>query len=84
MKMFLTRIGFDSQAVITGDVTQIDLPGTQKSGLIQAEKILTGIKGIAFRHFSKADVVRHPLVQEIIQAYEQQDAARSARSGNES
>ena len=79
MKMFLTRIGFDSQAVITGDVTQIDLPGTQKSGLIQAEHILTGIKGIAFCHFSKADVVRHPLVQEIIHAYEQQDAAR--RSG---
>ena len=78
MKMFLTRIGFDSQAVITGDVTQIDLPGTQKSGLIQAERILKDIKGIAFRHFSKADVVRHPLVQEIIQAYEQQDASRRA------
>lgn len=79
MKMFLTRIGFDSQAVITGDITQIDLPGSQKSGLIQAERILTGIKGIAFRHFSKADVVRHPLVQEIIQAYEQQDAAGRSR-----
>ncbi len=82
MKMFLTRIGFDSRAVITGDVTQIDLPGSQKSGLIQAERILTGIKGIAFRHFSKADVVRHPLVQEIIHAYEQQEAARhAARTG---
>ena len=76
MKMFLTRIGFDSRAVITGDVTQIDLPGTQKSGLIQAERILNGIKGIAFRHFSKADVVRHPLVQEIIHAYEQQAGGR--------
>ena len=76
MKMFLTRIGFDSCAVITGDVTQIDLPGTQKSGLIEAERILTGIKGIAFRHFSKADVVRHPLVQEIIHAYEQQAGNR--------
>ena len=76
MKMFLTRIGFDSRAVITGDVTQIDLPGTQKSGLIQAERILNGIKGIAFRHFSKADVVRHPLVQEIIHAYEQQSGSR--------
>jgi phosphate starvation-inducible PhoH-like protein len=76
MKMFLTRIGFDSQAVITGDITQIDLPGSQKSGLIQAEKILTGIKGIAFRHFAKSDVVRHPLVQEIIHAYEQQEASR--------
>ena len=78
MKMFLTRIGFDSCAVITGYVTQIDLPGTQKSGLIQAERILTGIKGIAFRHFSKADVVRHPLVQEIIHAYEQQGSGRRA------
>ena len=86
MKMFLTRIGFDSQAVITGDVTQIDLPGSQKSGLIQAERILKGIKGIAFRHFSKADVVRHPLVQEIIHAYEQQDASRrtDARKNDES
>ena len=86
MKMFLTRIGFDSQAVITGDVTQIDLSGSQKSGLIQAERILKGIKGIAFRHFSKADVVRHPLVQEIIHAYEQQDASSrraSARKGDE-
>lgn len=84
MKMFLTRIGFDSRAVITGDVTQVDLPASQKSGLIQAEHILTGIKGIAFRHFSKADVVRHPLVQEIIQAYEQQDEARqAARHNNE-
>lgn len=78
MKMFLTRIGFDSQAVITGDITQIDLPDNQQSGLIQAEQILTGIKGISFCHFSKADVVRHPLVQEIIHAYDQQDAARPA------
>lgn len=72
MKMFLTRIGFDSQAVITGDVTQIDLPGNQRSGLIQAKRILDGIQGIGFSHFSKSDVVRHPLVQEIIQAYEKQ------------
>ncbi|MCF6186330.1 MAG: PhoH family protein [Desulfobulbaceae bacterium] len=70
MKMFLTRIGFDSRAVVTGDITQIDLPGHSHSGLIEAEKILTGIGGIAFSHFSKSDVVRHPLVQEIIQAYE--------------
>jgi Phosphate starvation-inducible protein PhoH, predicted ATPase len=83
MKMFLTRIGFDSQAVITGDITQIDLPGTQKSGLVQAGKVLAGIKGIAFCHFSKADVVRHPLVQEIIHAYEQQEAARRRRSTSE-
>ena len=83
MKMFLTRIGFDSQAVITGDITQIDLPGSQKSGLVQAEKILSGIKGIAFRHFAKSDVVRHPLVQEIIHAYEQQDVSRPAAKESE-
>ncbi len=74
MKMFLTRIGFDSKAVITGDVTQIDLPGSVRSGLIEAEKILNNIKGINFSHFTKADVVRHPLVQEIIQAYEIQSS----------
>ena len=73
MKMFLTRIGFDSRAVVTGDITQIDLPGHSHSGLIEAEKILTGIRGIAFSHFSKSDVVRHPLVQEIIQAYERKN-----------
>lgn len=70
MKMFLTRIGFDSQAVITGDVTQVDLPASQKSGLVQARDLLQGIKGIGVCSFSKADVVRHPLVQKIIQAYE--------------
>lgn len=70
MKMFLTRIGFDSRAVVTGDITQIDLPGNSHSGLIEAEQILGGIRGISFSHFSKSDVVRHPLVQEIIQAYE--------------
>ena len=70
MKMFLTRIGFDSQAVITGDVTQVDLPVNQKSGLVQARDLLQGVKGIGFCSFSKADVVRHPLVQKIIQAYE--------------
>ncbi len=74
MKMFLTRIGFDSRAVVTGDITQIDLPGHSHSGLIEAEKILTGIRGIAFSHFSKSDVVRHPLVQEIIQAYERKSS----------
>ncbi len=70
MKMFLTRIGFDSRAVITGDITQIDLPGTHKSGLIQARQILARISGISFCEFDKNDVVRHRLVQEIIQAYE--------------
>ena len=70
MKMFLTRIGFDSQAVITGDITQVDLPAHQHSGLVQAEALLQDINGIGFCHFSKEDVVRHPLVQKIIHAYE--------------
>ena len=73
MKMFLTRIGFDSQAVITGDITQIDLPVHQKSGLVQAHSLLNNIKGIGFCNFTKADVVRHPLVQKIIHAYEIHD-----------
>lgn len=72
MKMFLTRIGFDSQAVITGDTTQVDLPVKNQSGLLQAKKILGNIEGIAFCAFSKEDVVRHPLVQQIINAYEKQ------------
>ena len=70
MKMFLTRLGFNSQAVITGDVTQIDLPNTAHSGLIHAAKILKSIKGIGLCHFTEADVVRHPLVQKIIIAYD--------------
>jgi phosphate starvation-inducible protein PhoH and related proteins len=71
MKMFLTRLGFSSKAVITGDVTQIDLPEGKMSGLVEARKILEGIKGIDFIYFTKKDVIRHPLVQEIIQAYEE-------------
>ena len=71
MKMFLTRIGFDSRAIITGDTTQIDLPDKQRSGLLDAEELLAGLEGIAFCRFGKEDVVRHPLVQKIIQAYEQ-------------
>lgn len=70
MKMFLTRIGFGSKAVITGDITQIDLPDGKKSGLKEAEKILQGIEDIEFCYFSHKDVVRHPLVQKIILAYE--------------
>ena len=70
MKMFLTRIGFGTKAVITGDVTQIDLGRGQKSGLIEAERVLKGVRGIAFVRFTSADVVRHPLVQKIIDAYE--------------
>jgi phosphate starvation-inducible protein PhoH and related proteins len=70
MKMFLTRIGFGTKAVITGDVTQIDLQRHQKSGLVEAQKILKDVKGIAFTQFMSQDVVRHPLVQKIINAYE--------------
>ena len=70
MKMFLTRLGFDAKAVITGDVTQIDLPGGSRSGLRHAESVLRSIRGIDFVYFSHADVVRHPLVQQIVQAYD--------------
>lgn len=70
MKMFLTRIGFGTKAVITGDVTQIDLGRGQASGLVQTQEVLKDIKGIAFTHFLAEDVVRHPLVQHIVHAYE--------------
>ncbi len=70
MKMFLTRIGYGSKAIITGDITQIDLPTGKKSGLVEVRKILTHIKGIEFIYFSKNDVVRHKLVSSIIDAYE--------------
>ena len=76
MKMFLTRIGFNSKAVITGDITQIDLPSDRTSGLIESKDILQDIDGIKFVFFSKRDVVRHKLVQEIIRAYEELDADR--------
>jgi phosphate starvation-inducible PhoH-like protein len=78
MKMFLTRIGFGTKAVITGDVTQTDLARGQKSGLVEAARVLSGVRGIAFRHFTSADVVRHPLVQKIIDAYDRDAATRSA------
>ncbi len=70
MKMFLTRIGFGSKAVVTGDVTQIDLPSGKTSGLVESTEILQGISGIGFVHFDEKDVVRHPLVQSIIRAYD--------------
>jgi phosphate starvation-inducible PhoH-like protein len=70
MKMFLTRLGFDSQAVITGDITQVDLPAGKSSGLVHVRKVLAGVEGIDFIEFSGRDVVRHPLVMKIIQAYE--------------
>ena len=79
MKMFLTRLGYSSKAVVTGDVTQIDLPSGKRSGLVQAEMILQGIKGISFVHFSQKDVIRHRLVQEIISAYERADKTARAQ-----
>jgi len=75
MKMFLTRIGFGSRAVVTGDITQIDLPSGQCSGLRNALDILDGVNGVAFTMFGKRDVVRHPLVQRIVAAYEKDDAS---------
>jgi phosphate starvation-inducible PhoH-like protein len=71
MKMFLTRIGFGSKAVITGDVTQIDLPSGRKSGLVEAQRIVNRIDGISFIEFNDTDVVRHRLVQMIIRAYDE-------------
>ncbi|KNH08573.1 Phosphate starvation-inducible ATPase PhoH with RNA binding motif [Candidatus Burkholderia brachyanthoides] len=78
MKMFLTRIGFGSKAVVTGDTTQVDLPRGHKSGLIEAQHVLSEVRGIAITHFTSADVVRHPLIARIVEAYDaqsQKDAA---------
>jgi len=76
MKMYLTRLGFSSKSVITGDITQVDLPENKVSGLIDIQGILKGIEGIEFVYFSDRDVVRHPLVQDIIKAYERADERR--------
>jgi phosphate starvation-inducible PhoH-like protein len=81
MKMFLTRLGFSSKAVITGDVTQIDLPDGRISGLIEAREILEGIKGIGFTYFTKEDVIRHSLVQKIIDAYEKMESNKRKNRG---
>jgi phosphate starvation-inducible PhoH-like protein len=70
MKMFLTRLGFGSKAVVTGDITQIDLPIGRISGLVEAMKVVSKIEGISFIHFDDRDVVRHKLVQQIVKAYE--------------
>jgi phosphate starvation-inducible PhoH-like protein len=74
--MFLTRIGFGTKAVVTGDVTQIDLARGQKSGLVEARSILAGVRGIAFTQFESSDVVRHPLVARIVDAYERHELGR--------
>lgn len=80
MKMFLTRLGFGSRAVVTGDVTQVDLPDSRQSGLLHAIEVLSGVEGICFNYFSDVDVVRHPIVQSIVQAYQAADK-RVLRSG---
>ncbi|MCL1805084.1 MAG: PhoH family protein [Clostridiales bacterium] len=77
MKMFLTRIGFNSRAVITGDVTQIDIGKSQESGLVSVQRVLKGTAGISFLYLTKVDIVRHPVVQRIIQAYEEDDERRA-------
>ncbi len=79
MKMFLTRLGFGSKAVITGDITQVDLPTEKVSGLIEAEKVLKRSAGIRFVHFSEIDVIRHPLVQDIIKAYANLDQRKNGK-----
>jgi len=79
MKMFLTRIGYSSKAVINGDITQVDLPQGKVSGLREAEVVLSGVSGISFFRFGQADVVRHPLVQKIVTAYDRFDTARAER-----
>jgi phosphate starvation-inducible PhoH-like protein len=78
MRMFLTRLGSDAKAVVTGDVTQVDLPEGRQSGLAEARDLLDGVEGIAFCHFTEVDVVRHPLVQKIIVRYEMRDRERRA------
>ena len=78
MKMFLTRLGFGSKMVVTGDVTQIDLPSEQRSGLVAVADILTEVEGVDFVRFGGADVVRHKLVQRIVEAYDRHDAARES------
>jgi phosphate starvation-inducible protein PhoH and related proteins len=83
MKMFLTRLGFHSKTVITGDVTQVDLPAGKPSGLSHAQGLLAAVPGIAFTHFTEVDVVRHPLVQEVIRAYARDEAETQARRTEE-
>jgi len=80
MKMFLTRIGFGSKVVITGDITQIDLPKREQSGLVEAIKVLRGIEGISFVWFKEEDVVRHPIVARIIKAYEEFERSKEEQS----
>ncbi|HVO21491.1 MAG TPA: PhoH family protein [Anaeromyxobacter sp.] len=82
MKMFLTRLGYGSKAVVTGDVTQVDLPTGRGSGLIEVQRVLRGVEGVSFCGFSEVDVVRHPLVQEVVRAYDVYEAERRAREAS--
>ena len=82
MKMFLTRLGFNSKAVVTGDITQIDLPDGRRSGLVEAIDVVSRVPGISFVYFTERDVVRHTLVQRIIRAYEEYDQARAGANNN--
>ncbi len=81
MKMFLTRIGFGSTAVVTGDITQIDLPKQTQSGLKHVRRVLDGVRGVRFVHFDSRDVVRHALVQRIVDAYEKFEGQAARDSG---
>jgi phosphate starvation-inducible PhoH-like protein len=83
MKMFLTRLGWNSKAVVNGDVTQIDLPQEKPSGLVEAIRVLDGVEGIGIMRFTEEDVVRHPLVQSIIRAYDRDAARKSGDTGRE-
>ncbi len=79
MKMFLTRIGFNSKAVITGDITQVDLPRGQKSGLRHAIEVLSDVEDLSFNYFKSEDIVRHPVVAKVVQAYEKWDEEEQLR-----
>ena len=79
--MFLTRIGFGSKVVVTGDVTQVDLPAGRMSGLVEAQSVLKSIKGIRFIHFDERDVVRHRLVQKIVRAYDEYEQGKDDSEG---
>ena len=82
MKMVLTRIGFGSKVVVTGDITQVDLPQGRTSGLVDAINVLNGVEGIGFSYFDQRDVVRHKLVQSVIKAYEKREPQSVAQNGS--
>jgi phosphate starvation-inducible PhoH-like protein len=83
MKMFLTRLGYESKAVVTGDITQVDLPSGKPSGLVDALDVLREVDDVGIQRFTEADVVRHPLVQSIVRAYERRETERNERDDEE-